>query len=120
MEDAYLSKFEAKAREGIFIGYSMESKAYRVYMIDQKKVIERINVTFYDGKLPILQIEDRNETLKFENLHDSYLEIEDEPEPARTINSSGNEDSDPSNENNEGSTNSNSNQNSTSRTSHSG
>ena len=89
-------------------------------MIDQKKVIESINVTFDDGKLPSLQTEDPNETLKFENLPDSYLEIDDEPEPARTITSSGNEDSDPSNGNNGGSTNLNSNQNSTSGTSQSG
>ena len=29
IEDEHLGKFEAKAREGIFLGYSMESKAYR-------------------------------------------------------------------------------------------
>ena len=101
IEDEHLGKFEAKAREGIFLGYSMESKAYMVYVIDQKKVIESINVTFDDGKLPSLQTEDPNKTLKFENLPDSYLEIDDEPEPARTITSSGNEDSYPSNGNND-------------------
>ena len=68
-------------------------------MIDQKKMIESINVTFDYGKLPSLQIEDPNKTLKFENLLDSYLEIDDEPEPSRTITSSGNEDSDASKEN---------------------
>ena len=114
------SKFKAKAREGIFFGYSMESKAYRFYVIDQKKVIESINITFDDDKLPSLQTKYPNETLKFENLPDSYLEIDDEPEPSRTITSSDNEDLDPSNKNNEGGTNLNSNQNSTSRTSHSG
>ena len=109
IEDEHLGKFEAKAQEGIFLGYSMESKSYRVYVIDHKKVIESINVTFDDGKLPSLQIEYPNKTLKFENIHDSYLEIDDEPEPARIITSIGNEDSDLSNENNEGSTKSNSN-----------
>ena len=119
IEDEHLGKFEAEAREGIFLGYSVESKAYRVYVVDRKKVIESINVTFDDGKLPSLQKEDPNETLKFKNLHDSYLNIDDEPELARTTTTSCNEDSNPSNENNGGSTNLNSNQNSTSRTSHS-
>ena len=89
-------------------------------MIDQKKVIESMNVTFDDGKIPSLQTEDPNKTLKFENLPNSYLDIDDEPEPARTITDSGNEDSDPSNGNNIGSTNLNSNQNSTYGTSHGG
>ena len=80
IENEHLGKFEAKARESIFLGYSTESKAYRVYVINQKKVIESININFDDGKLPSLHIEDPNETLKFENLPDSYLEIDDEPE----------------------------------------
>ena len=33
----HLEKFDAKAEEGIFLGYSLESKAYRVYVIvDQR------------------------------------------------------------------------------------
>ena len=32
IEDENLGKFEAKDREGIFLGYSMESKAYMVYI----------------------------------------------------------------------------------------
>ena len=56
--DEQLGKFESKAHEGIFLGYSLESKAYRVYMIDNKKVIESMNVTFDDNKLPSIQAED--------------------------------------------------------------
>ena len=47
--DEQLGKFEAKAHEGIFLGYSLESKAYRVYVVDHKKVIESMNVTFDDN-----------------------------------------------------------------------
>ena len=54
IEDEHLGKFEAKARKGIFLGYSMESNKYMVYVIDQKKVVESINVTFDDGNLPSL------------------------------------------------------------------
>ena len=51
-DDEHLGKFDAKAEEGIFLGYSLESKAYRVFMINDKKVIESLNVTFDDTKLP--------------------------------------------------------------------
>ena len=67
-DDEQLGKFESKAHEGIFLGYSLESKAYRVYVINNKKVIESMNVTFDDNKLPSIQAEDNTETLKFENL----------------------------------------------------
>ena len=67
-DDEQLGKFESKAHKGIFFGYSMESKAYRVYVIDHKKDIKSMNVTFYDNKLPSIQIEDTIETLKFDNL----------------------------------------------------
>ncbi|KAI3669337.1 hypothetical protein L6452_40570 [Arctium lappa] len=41
-----LNKFSAKADEGIFIGYSSTSTAYRVYLKMSKTVIESVNVTF--------------------------------------------------------------------------
>ena len=47
-------------------------------MIDHKKVIESMNVTFDDNKLPSIQIKDDTETLKFENL---ILEDSDNEEP---------------------------------------
>ena len=77
-DDEQLGKFESKAHEGIFLGYSLESKAYRVYVIDHKKVIESMNVTFDDNKLPSIQDEDNTETLKFDNL---ILEDSDTEEP---------------------------------------
>ena len=77
-DDEQLGKFESKAHEGIFLGYSLESKAYRVYVIDHKKVIESMNVTFDDNKLQSIQAEDNTETLKFENL---ILEDSDTEEP---------------------------------------
>ncbi|KAI3770821.1 hypothetical protein L6452_01966 [Arctium lappa] len=41
-----LNKFRPKANEGIFIGYSQTSVAYRVYLKKSKTVIESVNVTF--------------------------------------------------------------------------
>ncbi|KAI3669359.1 hypothetical protein L6452_40592 [Arctium lappa] len=43
---ASLNKFSAKADEGIFIGYSSTSAAYRVYLEKLKTVVESVNVTF--------------------------------------------------------------------------
>ena len=51
----HLGKFDAKAEEGIFLGYSLESKAYRVYMITDQKVIESLNITFDTTKLESLK-----------------------------------------------------------------
>ena len=77
-DDEKLGKFESKAHEGIFLGYSLESKAYRAYVIDHKKVITSMNVTFNDNKLPSIQDEDNTETLKLDNL---ILEDSDTEEP---------------------------------------
>ncbi|KAI3747152.1 hypothetical protein L6452_09599 [Arctium lappa] len=43
---ASLNKFSAKADEGIFIGYSSTSAAYRVCLKKLKIVVESVNVTF--------------------------------------------------------------------------
>ena len=80
-DDEQLGKFESKAHEGIFLGYSLESKSYRVYVIDHKKLIESMNVTFDDNKLPSIQVKDTTETLKFDNL---ILEDSDNEEPEAT------------------------------------
>ena len=77
-DDEELGMFESKAREGIFLGYSLESKAYRVYVIDHKKVNESMNATFDDNKLPSIQAEENTETMKFDNL---ILEDSDTEEP---------------------------------------
>ena len=62
-------KFEAKAHEAVFVGYSRRS--YRVYIIGQHQVKESVNVTFDDTKLPSIQTEDASEKLKFNNLYRS-------------------------------------------------
>lgn len=44
----YLSKFQAKADEGIFLGYSNNSVAYRVLNKGTSKVEETFNLTIDD------------------------------------------------------------------------
>ncbi|KAI3685597.1 hypothetical protein L6452_34847 [Arctium lappa] len=41
-----LNKFSLKADEGVFLGYSSNSAAYRVFLLSARKVIESVNVKF--------------------------------------------------------------------------
>ena len=43
-----LGKFDAKSDEGIFLGYSTNSRAYRVYNKRTKTVMESINIVIDD------------------------------------------------------------------------
>ncbi|GJV40433.1 putative ribonuclease H-like domain-containing protein [Tanacetum coccineum] len=49
----YLGKFDGKSDEGFFIGYSLNSKAFRVYNIRTRKVEENLHVRFLKDK-PII------------------------------------------------------------------
>ncbi|GJU49151.1 putative ribonuclease H-like domain-containing protein [Tanacetum coccineum] len=47
------SKFDGKSDEGFFVGYSMNSKAFRVYNIRTRKVEENLHIRFLEDK-PII------------------------------------------------------------------
>ncbi|GKA87026.1 putative ribonuclease H-like domain-containing protein [Tanacetum coccineum] len=49
----YLGKFDEKSDEGFFIGYSMNSKAFRVYNIRTRKIEENLHIRFLKDK-PII------------------------------------------------------------------
>ncbi|KAL8104186.1 hypothetical protein AgCh_028427 [Apium graveolens] len=85
----YVGKFDSKVFEAIFLGYSLERTAYKVYVIDQKKIMESIDVTFDDDKCPDLECLDDNEVkaLAFENLNiDSDSDGEDEVDAQQMTN----------------------------------
>ncbi|KAL8089165.1 hypothetical protein AgCh_038802 [Apium graveolens] len=67
----YVGKFDSKVFEAIFLGYSLERTGYKVYVIDQKKIMESTHVTFNDDKCPGLKCLDDNEAeaLAFKNLN---------------------------------------------------
>ena len=44
-----LEKFDAKSDEGIFLGYSTQSKAYKVLNKRTNRVEESMHVIFYEG-----------------------------------------------------------------------
>ena len=60
-------KFDAKADEGIFVGYAV-GKVYRVYNLRTNIVVESIHVVFDDKKIEGLQDGDFHESLKFDNV----------------------------------------------------
>ncbi|GKE98356.1 putative ribonuclease H-like domain-containing protein, partial [Tanacetum coccineum] len=49
-----LGKFDGKSDEGFFVGYSLSSKAFRVYNIRTRKVQENLHVRFLENK-PMLE-----------------------------------------------------------------
>ncbi|KAL8102461.1 hypothetical protein AgCh_027089 [Apium graveolens] len=85
----YVGKFDSKVFEAIFLGYSLERTTYKVYVIDQKKIMEITDVTFDDDKCSGLECLDDNEveTLAFENLNiDSDSDGEDEVNAQQIMN----------------------------------
>ena len=46
-----MSKFDSRSDEGIFLGYSMISKAYRVYNLRKSSVMDSVNVVVDDARI---------------------------------------------------------------------
>ncbi|GJU74549.1 putative ribonuclease H-like domain-containing protein [Tanacetum coccineum] len=46
----HLGKFDGKADEGFLVGYSVQSKAFRVYNLETKRVEENLHITFLENK----------------------------------------------------------------------
>ncbi|GKC63749.1 putative ribonuclease H-like domain-containing protein, partial [Tanacetum coccineum] len=49
----YLGKFDGKSYEGFFVGYSLNSKDFKVYNIRTRKVEENLHIRFLEDK-PII------------------------------------------------------------------
>ncbi|GJX50635.1 putative ribonuclease H-like domain-containing protein [Tanacetum coccineum] len=56
----YLGKFDGKSDEGFFVGYSLNSKAFRVYNIRTRKVEELLHIRFMEDK-PIIASTNSND-----------------------------------------------------------
>ncbi|GJX24327.1 putative ribonuclease H-like domain-containing protein [Tanacetum coccineum] len=46
----HLGKFAGKSDEGFLVGYSLQSKAFRVYNLETKRVKENLHITFLENK----------------------------------------------------------------------
>ena len=61
----HLKKFDLKDDEGIFVGYPLSTKAFRVYNLRTKVVMESIHVSFDDKKITGLEDADEHNPLQF-------------------------------------------------------
>ena len=66
----HLGKFEPKVDEGIFVGYLLTTRAFRVFNLRTRNIVESINVLFDDGKITCID-DENHEGLEFENNHDT-------------------------------------------------
>ena len=71
-----LTKFDLKADEGIFVGYPLSTKAFRIYNLRTKVIMESIHVSFDDKKIIGLEDVEDNEELQFENEDNFIVETE--------------------------------------------
>ena len=46
-----MDKFESRSSDGIFLGYALRSRAYRVFNLETNRVVETVEVTF-DETMP--------------------------------------------------------------------
>ncbi|GKA84379.1 ribonuclease H-like domain-containing protein, partial [Tanacetum coccineum] len=46
----HMGKFAGKSDEGFLVGYSLQSKAFRVYNLETKRVEENLHITFLENK----------------------------------------------------------------------
>ena len=65
----HLGKFDSKSEKGIFVGYSMTSKAYRVYNFRTKNIMESTNVVIDDIE---------KQDIPKEPIENNILELEEE------------------------------------------
>ena len=73
----HIGKFDSKAFEAIFLGYSLERTSYRVYVIGHQMVMESMDVTFDDNNYLGTGDSEEKDPLAFENI-DEEFESEEE------------------------------------------
>ena len=74
-----LGKFDAKAYEAIFVGYSSTSKAYRVFNKSSHTIEESIHVKFEESNIVVenvIEIDSLGENMEKISLKDSPIQEE--------------------------------------------
>ncbi|GFV67124.1 retrovirus-related Pol polyprotein from transposon TNT 1-94 [Trichonephila clavipes] len=73
-----IRKFDMRAKMGIMMGYAQRTKDYRIWLIDENKLVETINVRFDENKRGINFRQKVNSNLGYNlNLPDYYDDEED-------------------------------------------
>ncbi|GFU60274.1 retrovirus-related Pol polyprotein from transposon TNT 1-94 [Trichonephila clavipes] len=76
-------KFDMRAKMGIMMGYAQRTKGYRIWLIDENKLVETINVRFDENKRGINFRQKVNSNLGYNlNLPD-YYDDEDDSDRAK-------------------------------------
>ncbi|GFT50349.1 retrovirus-related Pol polyprotein from transposon TNT 1-94 [Trichonephila clavipes] len=71
-------KFDMRAKMGIMMGYAQRTKGYRIWLIDENKLVETINVRFDENKRGINFRQKSNSNLGYNlNLPDYYDDEDD-------------------------------------------
>ncbi|GFX18209.1 retrovirus-related Pol polyprotein from transposon TNT 1-94 [Trichonephila clavipes] len=71
-------KFDMRAKMGIMMGYAQRTKGYRIWLIDENKLVETINVRFDENKRGINFSQKVNSNLGYNlNLPDYYDDEDD-------------------------------------------
>ncbi|GFU50324.1 retrovirus-related Pol polyprotein from transposon TNT 1-94 [Trichonephila clavipes] len=71
-------KFDMRAKMGIMMGYAQRTKGYRIWLIDENKLVETINVRFDENKREINFRQKVNSNLGYNlNLPDYYDDEDD-------------------------------------------
>ncbi|GFU79298.1 retrovirus-related Pol polyprotein from transposon TNT 1-94 [Trichonephila clavipes] len=71
-------KFDMRAKMGIMMGYAQRTKGYRIWLIDENKLVETINVRFDENKRGINFRQKSNSNLGYNlNLPDYYEDDSD-------------------------------------------
>ncbi|GFW03110.1 retrovirus-related Pol polyprotein from transposon TNT 1-94 [Trichonephila clavipes] len=71
-------KFDMRAKMGIMMGYAQHTKGYRIWLIDENKLVETINVRFDENKRGINFRQKVNNNLGYNlNLPDYYDDEDD-------------------------------------------
>ena len=69
LKESINGKFDAKSEEGIFLGYSTRSKAYKCLNINTNKVVESENVKFDD----LAKVQNIENTKKNRGIQDLFI-----------------------------------------------
>ncbi|GFV73198.1 retrovirus-related Pol polyprotein from transposon TNT 1-94 [Trichonephila clavipes] len=78
-------KFDMRAKMGIMMGYAQRTKGYRIWLIDENKLVETINVRFDENKSGINFRQKVNSNLGYNlNLPDYYEDDSDRAKDSLT------------------------------------
>ncbi|KAG9457652.1 hypothetical protein H6P81_002160 [Aristolochia fimbriata] len=74
-----LGKFDSRSTEGIFVGYSRNSHAYRVYFRNNSTVIETVNVEIADQNENLPALEDEESSMAKELMEKNNTDLNGQP-----------------------------------------